>query len=304
MRIIFIGYTDLLWAPRKGTKPLNAKRFAFLYANARSDYSKALSAEGAATVPPYVRNQDADLNSPERFRGFLKGWQEFFPSGDQLLFEYYGCGPLDQFDLARVIHADAAALKPLGFNGLINCQAMRVFFPTGLPCYVLGQALWNTEQDLDTLRDDYFLAAFGQDGGACKEFIKVAAETLNRIVQFKQQMIITREAPAQLVKLTNMITEFERLLVRNAGLSDPCQARSWYYMGWFARMLGALAGLYRVAATGTQVEVLAKWQEVRAFLMTVELNCQPVFDYASFVVPLDRYIVEGRFSNVPQAVVQ
>lgn len=304
MRIVFIGYSDLLWAPKKGTPPLNPGRFAFLYANARSDYAQALSADGPAEVPDFVRNQGMDLNTPERFRGFLKGWQEFSPSGDQMLFEYYGCGPMNQFDLARVIHKDAVEIKRLGFTGLINCQSMRVFFPTGLPCYVLGQVLWNNEQDLDTLRDDYFLASFGQDGGACKEFIKVADETLNRIVQFTERMVITPEAPAQLAKLSGMIAEFERVLAHNAGVSDPCQARSWFYMNWYTKMLKELVGLYRVAGTGTPAAVLDKWQDVRAFLMTVELSCQPVFDFASFVGSLDRYLIEGRFINAPQAVVQ
>src|SRR5690606_9656555 len=104
----------------QGTPPLNPERFVFLYANSRRDYTQTLQAQGPAAMPAYVRNHYEATNSPAAFRGFLQGWRKFFPEGDRLLFEYYGCGPLNQYDLARVIHADAAALAPLGLNGLVN----------------------------------------------------------------------------------------------------------------------------------------------------------------------------------------
>jgi len=255
-------------------------------------------------VPAFVKNRPVATTTPEHFRGFLQAWQKFFPTGDQLLFEYYNCGPLNQYDLARVIHSDVAELKRLGFNGLVNCQAQRVFFPTGLPCYVLGQSLWNSAQNLDALRDDYFSASFGQDGGACKEFIKVSAEVLNRTAHLEGRLVLTPAAPAELAKLTAMITDFERVISRNSGETNPCRSRSWFYMGWYARMLRELAGLYRVMLTGTPAEVQDTWQKTRAFLMTVELHCQPVFDFWSFVGFFDRHVVHGYYSSAPQDVVQ
>lgn len=300
-RIVFIAYTDLLWPPPPGTPPLDPKRFVFLYANSRHDYRDSLSAEGPAETPAYVRNRYGATHSPECFRGFLRAWQAYFPDGERLLFEYYGCGPMDQFEAARVIHADVAALAPLGFHGLVNCQAQRVFFPTGLPCYVLGQSLWDARQDLDALRDDYFLAAFGQDGGACKEFVKVAAEVLNRAVERGTRLALLPGAPAQLERLTMMIEEFERVVARNAGTTEPCHARSWRIIGWYVRFLRALTTFFGTLSGGAQAAVEG-WREARAVLEQIELHCEREFDLWAFVRPFDRYVTEGRVSGAPEDV--
>jgi len=308
MRIVFISYSDLLWPPKEGTKPLNPQRFTFLYANARASYQQALTAQGAATMPDYVRNQTGNTQTPECFRGFLNAWKAFFPIGDHILFEYHLGGfrsnVLNQHDLARVIHADIAALKSLGFNGFISCQAQRVFFPTGLPCYAMGQTLWDNGQNLDVLRDDYFMAAFGQDGGACKEFLKVAAEILSQAVRFEDRVVLTAQAPMQLFKLEARVTEFERLLARNTAVTDLARARSWYYMGWYVRLLREFVALLGAMTTSKQDAVLASWQRFRSFLTSNEIHYHAVFDVPDFLGTLERYITEGRFSSLPQAVVQ
>ena len=307
MRIVFIAYSDLLWPPAPETARLNPERFVFLYANGRASYRETLAVEGDSEIPPYVRNQPADVCRPDRFRGFLKGWREFFPVGDAILFEYYmnnQGGVHHPYQLSSVIHADIAKLKQLGFNGLISCQPQRAFFPVGLACYVMGQSLWNADQDLDLLRDDYFSTCFGQDGGAAKEFLKVSSETLDKAVQFTNKICLTADAPAQLLKLESLIDEFKRIAAGHSAEPDLCQAQSWQYLAVYVQLLGQLVELFKVIATGKPAAVLAKWQQVRSFITAQEEQCHAAFDVWDYLRPLDNYLINGQFSSDPTAVVQ
>lgn len=306
MRIVFIGYSDLLWAPL-AAKKLDPHRFSFVYANSRRSYGNALPdpATLQPTVPELVLNKSKVENTPEEFLGFLQGWQRFF-GGDSMLFEYFltiGRQTFDQFALARVIHSDMRRLRDYGFQGLISCQIQRAFFPVGIPMYTMGQTLWDDTVEIDALLDDYFHAAFGPESALCKEFLKVSAEQLNRVAKFGATLEILPGAHVALTKLDALVREFRKVVARNAQSPDPCHAHSFHLMTWHLRILERLLGLYRVMQHATPEATVAQWREVREFVTANEHHYQPVFDVWNFVSMLDGYIVNGRFSSAPEDVV-
>jgi hypothetical protein len=91
-RIVFIGYSDLLWTPLHERLKDNT-RFTFLYANSRHDYSRALNPADKSVPPlPFRLNQmQPGCSDNEYVVSFLNDWERFFP-GDRMIFEYYG-GP-------------------------------------------------------------------------------------------------------------------------------------------------------------------------------------------------------------------
>lgn len=307
-RIVFIGYSDLLWPPVAGTPPLPTGRFTFVYANSRASYASPWqSFDGVAPeIPSYVRNRNQLKRNQAEFLGFLRGWQSFF-AGDSMLFEYYlvhGQQALDQYALSHVIHADVRNLKALGLNGLVSCQLLRCSFPTGLPMYVMGQTLWQSGREMEALRDEYFLGAFGSDSALCKEFVKVSSEEIAKIVEFESRLAIQPDAPRHLLKLHALLEEFGKVVERNLHAPDTCHAKSWLYMRWYLRLLAQIAGLFEVMAKGNPSEVLREWEAVKAFLAANEDRYQAVFDVWAFLAQFDNYLVNGRFSSAPEAVVQ
>lgn len=308
MRIVFIGYSDLLWAPHPEVKPLNPSRFSFVYANGRLMFSESLVASRPteARVPIYIRNRAALKKNAEEFHAFLQGWQRYF-LGDSMLFEYYMTiwrDPFDQYALARRIHEDIHDLQTIGFNGLISCQIQRAFFPVGLANYTLGQSLWQKNYDLDTMVDDYFIAAFGADSAACKEFLKVSREVIDKAVQFKKSIEVTPDALRYLTKAENLVSEFSKVVERNGNLANPCHARSWYYIKWYLRILSPFLGFLKTLIQGNPTRVLEEWKKVKTLILTNEDRYQAVFDVMNFVGLMDVYVLNGRFSAAPEDVVQ
>jgi hypothetical protein len=307
MRIVFIGYSDLLWAPLAGAKQLDPRRFSFVYANSRRSYGEALPdpATLQPAVPELVLNKSKVENTPEEFLGFLKEWQKFF-GGDSMLFEYFltiGRQTLDQFALSRVIHSDIRSLRAYGFNGLISCQIQRAFFPVGLSMYTMGQTLWDSAVEMEDLADEYFHAAFGPDSALVKEFLKVSAEQLNRVAKFEGTLQILPGAHIPLTKLDMLIREFRKVVASNTQATDPCHAQSFLLMTWYLRIVERLLGLYRVMLHGTAKAAVAEWRQMREFVTANEPHYQTVFDVWNFVSMFDGYIINGRFSSAPEDVV-
>ncbi len=307
MRIVFLGYSDLLWAPGADAPKLSVERFIFMYANGLSNPPLDASFP-ASSLPPYARNQTNFKRDLGEFLVFLQDWQRYF-SGDSVLFEYYLCGAhaavFDQYALARLIHGNIRQLGPLGINGMISCQMMRVFFPSGVAMYVMGQTLWDETIDLDATLDDYFYAACGKDSALCKEFLKVSTEELHRIVSFGGTLAIGDSAASHLAQLRIMLTNFAKVVERNLFQMNQCHARSWHYMRWYVLLLDHMLGIFTLMADGQPSDdVLAAWQATKDFLSTNEVEYHQVFDLSGFVSLFDNYLVNGRYNNAPEVVVQ
>lgn len=306
MKLVFLSYSDLLWPP-KAKVSLNTDRFVFMYANSRESYSQSLDAKAKPTVPAYVRNHSKLTRDDGEFNGFLKGWKNFY-KGDSFLFEYYmtiGTVVFNQLELARVINADVRLLKEYGLNGIVSCQAQRVFFPTGLPVYVLGHSLWQVDVNFTALQDDYYHACFGKESAFCKELLKVIAEEIYKTVRIGGSMAPMPGAVAHLEKLTALVADLSRMIDRNGAHEDVCRAWSWHYLRWYVRLLETFTGLLRkVVEKASHEELIASWKQMQAFIYGNEDRFQMLFDVNSFARTFDRYVLDGKHSTAPQDVVQ
>lgn len=66
--------------------------------------------------------------------------------------------------------------KDIGLNGYVSCQVQRAFLPAGLPMYVLGKTLWDSGLEFEQIAEEYFTAAFGDDGLLCMKYLETMSE--------------------------------------------------------------------------------------------------------------------------------
>jgi len=145
-KIVFLIYVDLLWPP-KTERIENSDRFILMFAPITRSYSDTYrTGYGEAHISEYRRNQLSFPRNIDENVSFLKAWQKIF-TGDSFDFDYHlmwaHYSDPGYFDISRIIYEDIRNLKNIGLNGLISCQIQRVFFPTGLPVYVMAHTLWN-----------------------------------------------------------------------------------------------------------------------------------------------------------------
>lgn len=232
-RIVFIAYSDLLWSPvQESLKDI--KRFTFLYANSRSDYTRPLDI--ADTNTPLIRfrlNQiPSDINENKNVVAFLNDWENKF-SGDRILFEYYGGA--ETVKAAKNVWQDVRNLNQMGLNGIINCQSLRVFFPNGLGMVVLGKTLWNRKLDFEDIAADYFMNSYGSDGKASYDFMR---ESQNTFESLSGKLVKDTTGVRSLIeKLKSEKKQFQPIADRNSGKGCESMKTSWDMMEKYLTVL-------------------------------------------------------------------
>lgn len=164
-RIVFICYTDTTWAPETETIR-NPDRFSMMLAAITRTYAACVPQQLPDTPLPRYR-----LNEPESFPQTVEEYilhaKQWKKAADvpTLVYEYHFW--LHQYrdpgtlDFARLLHDDVKGYAAHGFDGLIQDGSQRSYFPTGYPFHVYAATLFDTNTDLDALREDYFRHAFG-----------------------------------------------------------------------------------------------------------------------------------------------
>lgn len=182
VRIVFLVYFDLLWAPI--TERLeNPDRFVLMFAPVTRVYGdsfpKKLECENL--IPPYLRNK---LHMPETLEenlAHLKEWQRVF-SGDSFLFDYHlmwahVVDPGYEY-CAKNICEDIKNLRHMKLNGMVSCQVQRCGFPTNLPLYMMGNVLWNTKSCYEDVAQEYYRAAYGDAGEKVHSYLSDVSDLL------------------------------------------------------------------------------------------------------------------------------
>ncbi|MBQ8611363.1 MAG: DUF4838 domain-containing protein [Oscillospiraceae bacterium] len=164
-RIVFICYTDTTWAPETETIR-NPDRFSMMLAAITRTYAACVPQQLPDTPLPRYR-----LNEPESFPQTVEEYilhaKQWKKAADvpTLVYEYHFW--LHQYrdpgtlDFARLLHDDVKGYAAHGFDGLIQDGSQRSYFPTGYPFHAYAATLFDTNTDLDALREDYFRHAFG-----------------------------------------------------------------------------------------------------------------------------------------------
>jgi hypothetical protein len=309
-KIVFIAYLDLLWPPQR-EQLRNPGRFILLFAPISRSYSRSYDTDTTGIqLPEYRRNR---LRFPANIRenlAYLREWQKHF-QGDAFTYEYYFMWDHyfdpGYYETAKVLHEDVKKLKAVGLNGIISDQTQRSFFPTGFGMYVMARTLWDEHADFDTLAREYFAAAFGSDGEACRGYMARLSQLFDppylrgdkgAIERGEQESHlwylggattgVDKEAACRLGEIPALIDGFRPIIERNRTSSEPCHAKSWEYLGYHADLTRLLAMAFEARAWGQPESARRLWAQAAEFAQRNEDALQPVLDVFEFVRTLER----------------
>ena len=307
-RIAFIAYLDLLWAPQKA-RLRHPERFSLLFAPISRTYSRSYDLDTSGiTLPPFERNKlKFPANIAENL-AHLKEWQKLF-AGDSFTYEYYFMWDhyFDPayYETAKILHADVRKLRKAGLNGIISDQTQRSFFPTGFGMWVLAKTLWDENATFEAMARDYFDAAFGPDGEACRAYMAHLSELFDppylrgdkSAIQGEEKDLhvwilagasadANAEAAARLREIPGVIEAFRPVIERNLRAADACHAKSWAYLAAHADLATLLALAFKARAEGHLEEAQHQWERVADLAWRSEDALQPVFDTFVFSLTL------------------
>lgn len=177
--LVFIVYTDTFWAPE--TEHLeNENRFTMLYAPISRLYTETYDENAQShKLRPFCLNQNVAPNGMGECLAYLHNWKKHW-HGDCFCYEYHFW--LHQYYeptglyIANLIYKDIHALRKHGLRGIVEDASQRSFFPSGFAFYVYSEALFDTQTSFESLQEDYFSHAYGQNWRVVLEYLRSLSE--------------------------------------------------------------------------------------------------------------------------------
>jgi hypothetical protein len=285
-RIVFLIYVDLLWPPET-EKIANPDRFILMFAPITRTYSEPFATDVAIPKPPpFERNKLTFPRNVSENIGFLRAWQKSFP-GDSFDFDYHmmwdhvrdpGYTPISE-----VLSKDIRGLRDIGIDGYVSCQLQRAFFPTGLPMTVMGRTLWDRDAAYDAIAVDYFASAFGPDGQLAREYLQTISELFDPPYLRGEKPKVSAESAAKLAKIASVADAFAPAIEKNLTISNPCWAKSWFYLKHSAAICKLLASACGAVARDDKQSANESWEATKRYVQEHEIELHPVLDVSQFI---------------------
>lgn len=129
-----------------------------------------------------------DPEAWERYQNLVKSWEEKMAPGNIIRYENNRSGITEEI-VFPVIHPRSMAKdlqflkgKTMGERGEVSQRRMQWYNPghIHLPLYVQARFLWDADQNIDEVLDEYFQLFYGPAAGQMKEAFAFAEEVLAR----------------------------------------------------------------------------------------------------------------------------
>ena len=165
-RIVFIAYTDTLFAPEE-IKIENPRRFSLLYAPIGRLYTESVDTlEDVPEAESYVRNNYKRPTTVKETFAHLQAWRNTW-KGPVFSYEYHFWRHqfLDPggMALARRLYEDVRSLKVMNVDGYVEDGSQRSGWPNAFPVYIYAATLMDRDVDFDAVAEDYFSHIYGSD---------------------------------------------------------------------------------------------------------------------------------------------
>jgi hypothetical protein len=288
-KIVFLIYVDLLWPPER-ERIKNPDRFIMMFAPISRTYNSAFDTKNPILpLPPYIRNKCTFPTSVEGNLAFLKAWQELF-QGDSFDFDYHFMWAHFRdpgyYNIADILHKDIQNLVNIGLNGFISCQTQRAFFPTGLGMYTMGKTLWNRDLDFDSIKEEYFSAAYGKDGSLVSEYLRKLSVLFLTVRTMHEDNADRGKVEKGISEIKTAIADFAPVIDRNLAAEDKCIRDSWEYLKVHKEICSNMADIYRAALEGDKKKAAEIWDKTKRLVQEKEDELQTVLDVYLFIVTL------------------
>jgi hypothetical protein len=298
-RIVFLLYQELLWEPKRETVK-NPDRFVLMFAPISRTYSTAYAdaeIKKDEILEPYVRNHIAMPRSVSANVARLKKWQEKVKGCDSFVYDYHFMwahySDPGYMDISRVVFRDMENLGKLGLNGMISCQTLRAFFPSGIGQHLMAEALWNKNADFNHAAKEYFNAAYGHDGSLVMDYLKRLSELFDPPYIRHEKPQADPQKAGIFNSIGSFIDTFGKTICENLKEEknpDPSLRYSWRLLQIHGGLCRILAGALAAKAGGEQKKAEDLFGDAIAFVRLHELEIHEAFDATIFINTLRRSI--------------
>ena len=181
-RIVFIAYTDTMFAPEK-IKIDNPNRFSLLYAPIGRLYTESVDTlEDVPEADPYVRNNYKRPTTVKETFAHLQAWRKTW-QGPVFSYEYHFWRHqfLDPggMALARRLYEDVRSLKIMNVDGYVEDGSQRSGWPNAFPVYIYAATLMDREVDFEEVAEDYFSHVYGKDWKQAMALLQKITDTFD-----------------------------------------------------------------------------------------------------------------------------
>ena len=297
-RIVFIAYTDTMWAPDT-ERIKNPERFSLCFAPITRTYSRTLRTPDMpkAVTVPYRRNKnqnDRPKDIDEHF-AYLEDWKKVF-GGSIIGFEYHSwsahVSDISGLQLARRVNEDVKVYKDFAVDGLIQDGSQRHFFPHGMVVYSYARTMFDTASDYDALEEDYFKTAYGPSYKEVKRILDEMAkavpyeysartDALRRPSCFYDPKMLPR-----LQSVQGLVDEMRALIKENYTSIHRIQTVSIRLLELYMDLVEAIARAFAHKCVGEDDEALACFEKIRLELGKKEAAFVAYYDHFHFMETL------------------
>lgn len=289
VKIVFIVYCDLLWAPVY-EKIKNTERFAMLFAPITRTYDESYAQPvKIGSVSKYQRNNVTLPKGMGENLAYLDLWKKKF-DGDTIAYEYHfhwvHYRDPGYMSVAKCVYDDIAALDKCGICGIIEDQTQRGFFPNGFPQYVYGRKLFDKNADFNELAEEYFSAAYGEDWKSVYNFLKKVSEAFEFKYMIQNKWNLTEDEIeilcGKMKKIQLDAEEFEKKCSDNFTGVLRCISVSWQLINLHCTFVKKYAECVYFKAKKEDGEAYKKWFDMVKYMYKKEPEFQRYFDVNLF----------------------
>ena len=313
-KIIFIMYVDTLWPPRQ-SKLNNPSRFIVTTAcGSGKGYSSARREGG---IPEWKRNDFAIEGGLDMAHSFIDGWKPVF-YGPKFVYEYlfYTRHYSDPgyMALSRMVANNAKSLHVTEFDGIMSDQTQRSYFPTGLPCSIFGEFLFDTSLDTKKYIDSYFSDAFGEDYREARDYLEkistvfdldalelkvdVTAQDTGSVDKLAKQAGIFGNTYVgdQIAKTPQIVADFAPILEKNLNSDNACHRESWRILTYHCEYCKGLSKIYFALSRNDKDSATKAFDELMEYLSGIELEIDAYFDLCLFY-QRTKQLIAGKYQG-------
>ena len=304
-RIVFIAYTDTMWAPET-ERIKNPERFTLCFAPIFRTYARTLRKPGMPkpSLAPFRLNRSRDANPQDIDESFiyLDEWKKVF-DGSIIGFEYHSWSPhvpdISGLQLARRVNEDVKAYKSFDVDGLIQDGSQRHFFPHGMVVYSYARTMFDTSTDYNALEEDYLKTAYGENYKRVKEILDKMAKAIPYAYASRREM---RKRPngyydpkmlPSIQSVHGLVAEMRALIKENYTSPVRIQTVSMRLLETYMDLVEAITKAFEHKCVGEDDEAFACFESIRKELGKKEAGLVRYYDHFHFMTEFLNCFYEG-----------
>ena len=289
-RIVFICYTDTMFAPERITID-NPKRFSLLYAPIARSYTDSVKTlEGVPEADPYIRNKWTYPKTSMESFAHLQAWRKTW-KGPVFSYEYHFWRHqfLDPggMAMARQLYEDVRSLKVMNLDGYVEDGSQRSGFPNAFPVYIYAETLMNRDCDYDAVAEDYFSHIYGEDWKAAIKLLQQITEAFDFAYMEGQRCEDPSRSPHYAPSQTDRLAQVFELAARERAIASGHlnmpyrpQTVSWRLLLRHAEYIEHWAKIMIQKAQGNDYKAAELAKEFSDEFSKYELEIERYYDHA------------------------